>query len=642
VPFRGLAWAVLLGVAFAAVVSARGAGSATQIVFAADRRPALDGEIYRVDMDGKRVDLSRSPYADTEQTVSPNGKRIAFLSVRGGSSRIYVAGSDGRGLTPVSAGLPTVRPPQILGWSPDSTRIAVTAGTGRESRIYILQPRRLQHVIARASPADGGIGVGAWSPDSQEFEFDSPFQNQPVVRVVGATGRPAFSVNGDAPAWSARGRLAVVSDEHVRVLSEHGKRLIAFPGRAFAWSPHGDRLASLTGQTLTVRSAGGVGRVIFRKKASGTAQVLFWADAHRVVLVTSLKEQYEGIDVSNGRTWKPSERLVSAHYCGCTSPDGSLVADTTRVGDGFALRVARVDESHARTLIRVPSCTDDGVVVPAVQSVQFATARSVVYQSRCAEPPVDVYSVDPNGGTAHELTHTTAEETEPALSPDGTQVVYVRADARGLSCKGCPATVWIMNADATNQHALTQPQNGQWDYDPSWSPDGTQIVFSRWYIDAGARPEHLFVVGVAGGAVRDLGVVGASPTWGPREIAYVEVGSPVDGGSLWSVAPDGTGQRELAGGDSAYLPAWSRGGELAYIDQGTGRKTVLVVSGGRVMLPFARVDDLAWLEDGSRLVLFAAKVNAGSLGSLVFDVYTVRPDGSGMRRLTTNVSGWPK
>jgi hypothetical protein len=80
VPFRGLAWAVLLGAALAAVVGARGAGSTTQIVFAADRRPALDGEIYRVDMDGKRVDLSRSPYADTQQTVSPDGKRIAFLS----------------------------------------------------------------------------------------------------------------------------------------------------------------------------------------------------------------------------------------------------------------------------------------------------------------------------------------------------------------------------------------------------------------------------------------------------------------------------------------------------------------------------------------------------------------------------------
>jgi hypothetical protein len=156
------------------------------------------------------------------------------------------------------------------------------------------------------------------------------------------------------------------------------------------------------------------------------------------------------------------------------------------------------------------------------------------------------------------------------------------------------------------------------------------------------RPAHLFVVDATGGAARDLGVLGASPAWGPTAIAYVQDGSPVDGGSLWSVAADGTGQRELARGDSGYLPAWSRGGDLAYVDQGPGRKAVLVVSGRRVPLSFAWVDDLAWSADGSSLVLFAAKVNTGSLGSLVFDVYSVRPDGTGVRRLTTNVSGWPR
>jgi Tol biopolymer transport system component len=254
---------------------------------------------------------------------------------------------------------------------------------------------------------------------------------------------------------------------------------------------------------------------------------------------------------------------------------------------------------------------------------------------------VDLYGIDPDGGGSHQITRTPAEETEPAISPDGTQVAYVRADARGLSCKGCPATIWIMNADGSNQHPLTQPQRSQWDYDPAWSPDGTQIVFSRWYT-AAAGPEHLFAVAAAGGPVRDLGVVGASPAWGPSAIAYVEVGTPVDGGSLWNVAPDGTGQRELAGGESAYLPAWSRAGELAYVDQQPGRKAVLVVGGRRVSVPFARIDDLAWLADGGRLVLFAAKVNTGALGSLVFDVYTVRPDGTGVRRLTTNVSGWPR
>ena len=232
------------------------------------------------------------------------------------------------------------------------------------------------------------------------------------------------------------------------------------------------------------------------------------------------------------------------------------------------------------------------MVVPSVQSVQFATARSVVYQSRCAEPPVDLYSVDPNGGIARAITHTSAEETEPALSPDGTQVAYVRADARGLSCKGCPATIWIMNADGTNQHALTQPQTGQWDYDPSWSPDGTQIVFSRWYA-AGARPPT-----TSSSSVQQEDRPAISE-WSARARPGGQARSrtskrarPSTAVPLWSVAPDGTGQREIAGGESAYLPTWSRAGELAYVDQQVGRKAVLVVGGRRVSVPFARIDDL--------------------------------------------------
>jgi len=40
-------------------------------------------------------------------------------------------------------------------------------------------------------------------------------------------------------------------------------------------------------------------------------------------------------------------------------------------------------------------------------------------------------------------------------------------------------------------------------------------------------------------------------------------------------------------------------------------------------------------------VLFATKARTDSLESAPFDVYTVRPDGGGVRRLTTDISGWP-
>src|SRR5438093_10715270 len=40
------------------------------IVFAANRAPTLMGEIYRLDPNGHRVDLSKSPYQDTSPAVS--------------------------------------------------------------------------------------------------------------------------------------------------------------------------------------------------------------------------------------------------------------------------------------------------------------------------------------------------------------------------------------------------------------------------------------------------------------------------------------------------------------------------------------------------------------------------------------------
>ena len=84
--------------------------AASQIVFAADRTPSTYGEIYSVAASGKVTNLSRSPAADMFPAGSPDGKHVAFASVRGGRLRIFVVGSDGRGLHPVSPPLVRVRP----------------------------------------------------------------------------------------------------------------------------------------------------------------------------------------------------------------------------------------------------------------------------------------------------------------------------------------------------------------------------------------------------------------------------------------------------------------------------------------------------------------------------------------------------
>src|SRR6266540_5817467 len=54
------------------------------------------GEAYRVWLDGRRINLTRSPADDTFPEVSPDGRKIAFLSNRGARRRgfayLYVVG----------------------------------------------------------------------------------------------------------------------------------------------------------------------------------------------------------------------------------------------------------------------------------------------------------------------------------------------------------------------------------------------------------------------------------------------------------------------------------------------------------------------------------------------------------------------
>ena len=652
-----LAMCVLALAAWTSGAAAGTESAAPGIVVSADLAPSLSGEIYRIDRDGRRTDLSRSPFQDTQPLVSPDGRTVAFVSDRTGRPAVYAVGVDGSGLRRISSALAQ---PRLLGWSPDGRDILTSVGLSPTTQLFVVGLDHPQRAIVGPSDACGANQAG-WSPDGRAIAFTGCTNGVGSVRVVTPSGAPLFSVPSASRRtfffWSPAGEIAIRSDRTIRLFDSRGLPLARFGGDALAWSGSGDRVASMTGGRLEVRSASGREsfhaqlfpegevRAIIKRVGSYDPELLWMAPDRVAVANVQLSDQLvgpigaspgatvsAGTDLATGRRWKPGQAAWDAAACACESPGDRQIATTVRSGTGFALQLSNPGGGDARTLAHLPGCSNDGVVTAIAAGLQFAAGgRSLVYATYCSEPPANLFRVPGAGATAERLTHTGAQQTDPAVSPDGSRIAFTQADAVGMSCKGCPAGIWSMNADGTGAHELTGPQDSTWDTSPSWSPDGKQIVFSRSTISSFGR---LYAVAAAGGEPRDLRAAGASPAWGPRLIAWI--GDTAIGGShltLRTMRPDGSHRRKLATGVLAS-PAWSNGGALAYL-AGSRPQHAVVIDGAvtrRIPLPFAGVASIAWAADGRHLLVVAR-----ALATSPLDAYSLPVKGGAPVRLTSNL-----
>ncbi len=97
-------------------------------------------------------------------------------------------------------------------------------------------------------------------------------------------------------------------------------------------------------------------------------------------------------------------------------------------------------------------------------------------------------------------------ETMPAFSPDGKQVVFVRAERDPQPWRGFwkeyagPATLSLKIVDAGTELHLTSGSSS--DALPAWSPDGQEIAFFRWTATGDLA---YYVVSSVGGPVRRIG-----------------------------------------------------------------------------------------------------------------------------------------
>jgi Tol biopolymer transport system component len=165
----------------------------------------------------------------------------------------------------------------------------------------------------------------------------------------------------------------------------------------------------------------------------------------------------------------------------------------------------------------------------------------------------DLFRIDPNGQNVRNLTSSAAiAERRPRMHPSGTALVYERIE------QGQKAQVWIFQA-ANAQSRVTSGGAGTEqlpntpylvgsDADPSFSPDGRQIVFRRLRsLGAGALGIWDIVRVVNDGSGLTVLTTGSvyrgAPDWSDQGIAFQEVDPATSRSHIVVINPDGSNRR---------------------------------------------------------------------------------------------------
>jgi TolB protein len=249
-----------------------------------------------------------------------------------------------------------------------------------------------------------------------------------------------------------------------------------------AWSPDG-RMIAFVSTRVPLPSSGAFAEEVYVVKADGSNPRRLTRNTRRDVVVDWLRDgRVAFLSCPPSEDEPPKCDLVAIRPDGSerekladlgftfdldVAPDGRRIAYSQLEGQShfqhFELHVADLDGANDRQLTDdetgdgSPAWSSDGERIAFVSN--RAESAPCLFHD-CAGYTTELYVVDADGSDVTRLTETPHEEASPSWSPDGTKIVYSR-----ILDDDEPHELWVMNADGS---CPTKLLGGAWNTMPDW------------------------------------------------------------------------------------------------------------------------------------------------------------------------------
>ncbi len=174
--------------------------------------------------------------------------------------------------------------------------------------------------------------------------------------------------------------------------------------------------------------------------------------------------------------------------------------------DPYDIYTVGRDGKELKRLTNYGVYTAEGVLSPNGKRLVFTSLK---------DGDLDIYTMNVDGSDVTRLTTTPGYDGGPWWSPDGTKIVYrawhptdpaelqTYRDLLGRRMiRPNRMELYVMNADGSDQRQITTL--GGANFGPSWTPDGTRIIFSSNHKNPRSRNFDLYVVGLDGTGLEQI------------------------------------------------------------------------------------------------------------------------------------------